>query len=1539
MEYSVKNENGEQYLTIIFPPEYRNNVWANEFGEIQHVISNIIPDILRITFDFSNCIWVDPLPLLSLLLTISEIKNSLEKKIIFPKIGDNSNKSDKVLAFLHTEGFIEQFINNKVEIYNEGVKLNESDFKKYENLKSCLNYSDCTIIKAFIQNLNEITQNGSTIDKWVNKTIEEKKYDIKNKVDSISAEEVMSRLRCLLSETINNVYEHAYDANSPKKNVAFYVRFRNGLGNNKVRANERYKLLKLFNDEHESSPKLTRFFIDNIFNFIEIFVIDNGKGLSVNYIENIQDVKYPFRQAWQKALIEGKRGLNSKNKNTEFGGLYSISRYLGNNYICARDENEWMGTSLPCKDDVHIGTPIDSKKQIKGLSIIYRLTWNVAADDVEGWNYFATSEHSILERELVNGDDIYSRFYKKRLSEFLKRKEIPFYIKDNRFFNTKEILEKLYKLNEEENTNSGFDFCIYLPEIGIQKNEICENVNSFDKFTVKSKTLIIADILTQEANLFQLAIEWASFSENFCLNFDKIILITRRLHTFVLQKTERNRRMFFAKANDITQKNYATNKPTSFSPQTSLSHLIAWLKTHDSLLFWMNIQKKNFPKNDLYVNNKIKWYGDDGAELDMHGYLNFAQTLTDSLSKNIYEICLTRTLCLSNGFGCTYENMDVLTDRLSSKMNSLFYNEKDSNKTQKILLGSVIVSGLSQRSTKKMGKAIHFFRHGGIKNQSTTESMHLILWPEQWLKQIFPETAKDYRRVGRSHVIAPYGWKYYPIPRYRLFDTIKEEYVSDYTNLEQKDKYEFHCAYECTPSKTYNEIQVAGKQAVEIGHFHYENQHDLFKIDFPMLINNSFNENGKLCQFLLSEFLMALGNDSSMIDEKFPNQLKLERRERTRLTSEILTLSVKKLKELVQNRIDKSPKLEECALIVYPYHYATEHIIDLIKSYISPDLHDRIIALIPVTKERSGSSFLISPLTFEAVREKIRIFKAFGKEPHVLLFDEVIVSGKTRKELKHLLFHLGAKEVRTLCIVDRRRLPFSTTDPTRHKAYWRLDIPRLGNKDNCLICKALEKAENLENNLINKEERVSEWKRAWDNVFPYSKVKEHGLISKPLQKSIVKKFSLYINRETGKVMHNDSIELINSIGTSIYSCEIHSMTSRDDIALDMSNLSELDSLSVIELLCVNLLLYGKEFSNLVVEKMVKKIFLEINKSCELTNETALAALTLLIQDQSIIEPLYAECKQQNERDITINNYDLELLLCYFAQNEQSKFAESHKLMGHLKSNVHNIIKTNKLFHSEIYNQHGKVHNTPLQKIDVMIEDSEYKRNDFIAAQNSCGKILFLLDKLPHWHANSDIEVTDMISKIKDSIGLLKDEIQKFVEKKEMNVQSSVGDDIFKVTQKLKQAFNLLKKCHSYFFVNDNNLRISLEQVIHSQSEYSVKIENEIERSPEITNWINWDSQIINKVKYIVDNCKHANKKKIIDEDGLEYDMKIKIEYDKDHLRLIFLNQCEHTLEFVIDRTSKKKKPEKQHIRELAGDIYYNKISETILQTTIKLPYI
>lgn len=162
--------------------------------------------------------------------------------------------------------------------------------------------------------------------------------------------------------------------------------------------------------------------------------------------------------------------------------------------------------------------------------------------------------------------------------------------------------------------------------------------------------------------------------------------------------------------------------------------------------------------------------------------------------------------------------------------------------------------------------------------------------------------------------------------------------------------------------------------------------------------------------FLLGEFILALGIDINQVNYH---------------DNEKLSDGVKKY----CSKNESKYKDRQCSFIIYPSHVNTEQIIDIIKTYVGENAVKAMIPLIPLNRERNGTCFQPSPLTIEKLKREINSLKIKQDAPvSVLLFDDAIVDGKTQEEIKHILYGLGVNQVLSIFILERRRLPFNTSD-------------------------------------------------------------------------------------------------------------------------------------------------------------------------------------------------------------------------------------------------------------------------------------------------------------------------------------------------------------------------------------------------------------------------------------------------------------------------------------------------------------------------------
>lgn len=371
--------------------------------------------------------------------------------------------------------------------------------------------------------------------------------------------------------------------------------------------------------------------------------------------------------------------------------------------------------------------------------------------------------------------------------------------------------------------------------------------------------------------------------------------------------------------------------------------------------------------------------------------------------------------------------------------------------------------------------------------------------------------------------------------------------------------------------------------------------------------------------------------------------------------------NVKFKQDVLQYKKQEEKKYEhrKCSFLIYPYHSNTERIVDIIKEYlINNDV--KIIPLIPLNKERNGTSFQPSPLTIEMLKKTILVQRVKNKdgigekEINALLLDDAIIDGKTQEEIKHVMYGLGIRHIMSVFILERRRIPYNTSDCRKTSAFWRLDIPRLGSKYSCPLCAAINSISDFSSQIVseNARKRVLEWIDIWgartentlERVQTLTPVKIH--LEQP-----AKRFGIYFEDGLCKQCGGESnkIELLTSLGLTLYMGELLSITSRDDKMLQYcSERFCLDSLTILEMLCTNLLLYGKTISRKVREKIVCYIFDRANSIIECNNHTAFAALVLMTQENEVLACLkdkYNEMIRSNVRP----NYDILILLSYLSQ--------------------------------------------------------------------------------------------------------------------------------------------------------------------------------------------------------------------------------------------------------------------------------------------------
>ena len=1540
--YSLQIVGSVVYVAI--PDQFRNSVWSNHFGPIQRQLRSLPKDVESVVVNGENCNWIDPFPLLSLLISLAELHTKKRICYLVPNVSERDLTSEKkrVLEFLSKEGFFEVMLSYNINIIETG-KYHEfkkgADLRNYsktllanirKSFDGYLCYDNCTIWEAQVIDLGSMKAEKE-INEMVDNKLEDVKHRILPHIPGSFMNEVIWKIGLFLKESINNVLEHAYD-NGSSKYVGVYLRHRVGLMNNSLSSDMRRKLEDSIENEKQDVTRLISDFPKGATNFFEIFVIDAGVGLTMHFKSKRPLKSNSFREAWRETVGLGQRSGKEK-KYTQFGGLYTLGKLLVNEYMLARDYDCWIGDTLPVEhinaSYIHACKSSDSEHFILGLAVMSRISVKNPMDN-NGW-VLSEETGNCFSEVMKEKQSIYEKYYQMTSSEMPH----PLcYIKDERF--DLSFIEKAQYLEQKDNVK----FCIFLPSEHTSKNEIFKNVSKAisDVADVKneSRSIIIADIPVCECGLYQFAIENATFGSRLIKEIDRIILLSQRLSVRVLVK-DKGKFGF----SEVETNKYIRERTVDFLPHMSLYNVIEWLKTHDSMLLWHYIFTNNERMN-FFVNQKIKWYGED-FEYDINGYLDFEKTLTDSFLKHIYQNVLQRTLCLGYKIKCNYSAEDPLMIGLASYMNMLYYNTAEENGVKSISLGSVYVSGTTQ--ARSVDICVNLFQHKTAEQIfGDTSVNHLLAWPKNDQKEKRRTGSVvdfNYRRVGSTYAIAPFGWRYFPIPRFKARSddsTLISKYI--FTN-EEANRIEFQSIYKCLPKDTYNYWQGHSGAFLGISHIDYETKHDILNIDFPFIVKESFLLGGDLACFILGEVISAFGINLEDVDfhgnDKFKENV-------------AAYCSVNGDKYESRN----------CSILVYPYHSHTEAIIDILRGYLSDQI--QMIPLIPINNERNGTSFQPSPLTMEMLRKTVDelIQDSVSGKVDVLFFDDAIVDGKTQDEIKHILYSLGVACMMSLFILERRRIPFNTSDYRKSSVFWRLDIPRLGSKYNCPLCAALNSISDFSSQVIseNAKGRINQWINAWEAKTENTIESIHTIIPIKLnipEEKAKKRFGIYFKEDVCKQCGGESnkIELQTSLGLTLYMGELLSITSRDDKMLQYcSEKYQLGPFALIEMLCTNLLLYGNTITRKVRAKYVLHIFENVNQIEECNNHTAFAALVLMTQEKEVLEGLvikYAEMKRSNLKP----NYDMLILLSYLGVKYKETFGDIEDARR-LRQTSMTDDKAYRMFHSEIYNDNGKTHSRPIRRL---LDDAVTGTLDLKRVSDALDCLEYALKSILDWNfvdwngRVTDLSVDEALGKIAVNKDIMKSiSYAGYIEKKaEIRTQiQDLSNYLSEIHRKLFMPLNIINENVEFSdeFVLFDRLKGWSEKDHYDIGYWGIQRMN-VGQSHIFERWMIWDRTVDEELKYLLDNAVQNSGGKIPNpEDGRGdemHDIWIGVSYAADFstASLLIYNKKKENVNAITvkEETSKKRRFERNRFIEdlkISVDYYDQKNDVLLTKVTFQL---
>ncbi len=1549
--------------------------WAARYGHMQSVLRLGVYEgrkFRKFKIDLTACIWADPLPLLAIAISLLEFERlGGHATISLSAIETSSKEKKRFLKFLAREGFLDLFSGKKsVELGGSslssgstrcvlvgGELLTPDILDRLKQINVSLVFERSTCLPATVIELinPEKCENAlGQVDKWVDrKFFEAISPVVSDMVPSWAQRSIRTRIITALREILHNSSEHAY---SDFGWVAVYVRYREGALGLSPREWRDHKLnIKRENSQSivplMEAPSDQESFAENRAGFFELYIIDSGCGLCDSLGENEeQDVETRLRVCMRDVLEAG-RGRRPT-RPTHYGGLYLLRQLLEPNrdFFRIRDGDAWWGTELPLKLTENGSTPSGTitrnargkehvYKAIQGVAWTLRISWLEPTDKVDAsspWQGLGDSKDN-KHRELL-----LSVLSEKRKYEESQSCQI---------FDWRFIKDGNRPRQAAMPCSAACDkSVVVLPKPGWTKHQIQFEIKNIVDVTESQFPLdvVVFDIPSEDAAIYQAAIAKSSyFHVDKISNISRIVLVTRDLRSCVFLRVEEG--IFDVDVNA----SYQYPRSLSLSPSSSLARCYSVVRHHDGDILWKIILRSS----SAYLAEYVRW----SEKVTIEGYLDFSQSLTHPICREIYFISLQRIKGLLPSLNCTMTGLDGLVDSLVIRFNAQQHPKRrkgvsgpQSTKMARVNIGSVQVSGATEHADRDCSSHLFYF----FKHPSGTGKGNYLL---PWLSPPFPDQKKNkvcrYARVGRTAVVARDGWKAYQMPRY------------------SKDE---KSIYAQPPSASYRAWQEPSRTPLKLGHWTYGGHHDLLTLNLLLAFDTELDHislelGGTLARFLYLNLFDVLGLKYSDLTSTGKSIIEAAKRD---------------------DDVRRYPKSlgEQGALLIYPSHPVTDHVIDKFLSLIldEPDdetntsslqrVRDRIIPVLPIRRHRSGSGLQISGLILE------RLQSITDRRP-VVIFDDALISGRTYSDIKRLLRNIGFDSFYSLCIVDRQRFPSADQAfAANHICYWRLDVPSLGGKHRCSICSAIRRLNDFSKALTPQSyrDRLESWKESWRPTNPTTEWGDGGLHPIPL--SLLKperKFS--IKPTPGNPSHyaqiggdRNLISLTNTAGLIAYLSELHSITSHDDLAMRVLAKEEkkFTPEAQIQVLASQLLLFSGEFDRDLALDLGRALLAALWNADTYDRHTSLAALTLIGCGDAYLKEVVIYFFRDREHLISkasSKNLDLVLLLAMVVANDTAmpdqrliRLREQDSLRGLLQPS--GKIELYGWLHRVIRDSSGKPHSTPFQRF-IDWPPSDFSDETLKNAMNSCIRFESIVKNVqPYWLRDECVGRMDYGSVMRvvdqESAELVK--LLKSILGQHLDGQAQCNR-VNDAKEKARRLFDIAKEFHEGIFCQlgleemkkeGGKVSLPLLKVLAevSSSLYSgKKIKWHIPSRIEIANgvsalnkpgmgevYILWDSGIYEAIKDILSNVRHACEeikdpwRESSPESALLWG---RFSMENEFICIELRNKTRESSEVAVRAFNDKQHSfSKVLLKESGCRIGATSVSEDVFQVTIRIPY-
>ncbi len=1439
--FGINNKYGQNELFIKLDANLSCKWWGDNWGEIFHFVETSVSHKRnkKLKVFFSNCIWADPIPMLSIILGLLHFKEDygVIVEVFLPRLdkenaGNKNYEKGQFLKFLATQGFLRILLDNFI-IKNSRIPLDQRVINKYSNYKYHLFYNDAEVFRARTFSISNAESKKNII-----KLVEDELHTtFRNTVSLQTFNVVSEHIYNVLNELIENVFRHAYGENEQKR-FGLYIRKRYGAAKN-YGADFKNARQQVERRERANCPAMDNQILLEGDAVLEIFFVDIGMGLKGSLIDYYSTLKknytYPIRELFYKVLKDGIRKHGGMAL-TPFGGLHFLCRVMQecNGYVWCNEGVEWVGSS--CKK--LLGNSPETKSELTGtyndhlhpgLSWAFRIpysdtikhksaiasTWKGQPQEHPVFKAFQTIEKTISACNIC----VFDNKQDSTIYAHGKAKDWLDISQDEAF-------------NEHAKRANAF---IWFPKAFYSKNNIVKKAKEYVERIRKADSekdinLVIGDIVSHELTCFFYAFYNIQCSTLGFENVKRIVLITNKWEVVCLENVN-NR---FSNRNDVAESIYNVKANNSSTVCQSITVYALFLRTYGSYAFWNNILKYHTDK--LFINASVQW----SDKTLIEGYLDFERTyLYEDIYSLLKNALLRMTGCI-RGANVEFRPIDNPAFRVCQDV-SVESVPIENISTFTISTGTVCASGYTRDAYYKNQNAhfnVNFFAHPSF-NKEIKNTAFLFIWPDDKSLDRIPREEKMYYRLGKTGLIS---------------ECQHEQLISSSSAYKNTVR---------SKEEMYTDFQQRYPKFIKYGHYHTDNHHYLVGFDVMTYMKYSYLKKEGAFTYVLWKVISYLSKESDF--EK----------------------NVQDLKD--KDWIDVIQKCsfsdtEKGEVIVYHSNTFTEYFMKYVREILPDQLKARIVPLNIVTIQAQGAPITFSPFIFEKLKN---IFDCCTNEG-ILYIDSNFSTGRNMLEIENILLSTGCKRVNFFSLLDMRRL---RNADTRSRAYWKINMPRLNDDSSCMICDALHKANTFTGSVEGScVERIKAWNNNWSCMSITNITADHGLdavdgisvnTSDNIHISNTTALNIYMAERISETYSNDCVyqfirkktdlsiqQKMQLICTQIclygnqnsrqlqlsLLCELISNMAKQDEVNQYTSFAALILISQTESIMYELLnevLYLNQNSNVL---SAKKYLLNSE------NQDLIIAIGYFVKRHPLIEQLVngytdpesAFIRKLNE--ILIPDKDLKLL--------------------------------SKEFEGILVNELGRArHSTNIQKL--ILEHAsclEVYSRQCDAALHDIYRMHDIVQKLPMALASSRLSDNELFSKVRCSVTNVVNTLTIDLEEKQKNpleqqqTQVRASAELLSAIKECQDYF--MDVLRGYFITYSEDTKKYFEQMVHDQEVRHKKRINIEVLGSENNKWFFWNQGIEKEFRFFLENVEHCTTK--VDGDA---EMMVSIRFDYNELRI------------------------------------------------------